>query len=98
MAFWKSKKNQRSLEILSESLSGRFSKETGECSYQGKNNLIVYKDYEAGVERTMVAEEVLVSEDSQYVYFRVRGKSVETSRPLSTRRPEPPRQKKISIG
>lgn len=98
MALWKSKKNQYSLEILSENISGRFSKETGDYSSQGTNSLIVYRNESTGEERTIVAEEVTVSEDSRYVYFRTRGRTVESAQQISRRRKNQQRKEKIQVG
>ena len=98
MARWISKNNRAVLEILSENVSGRFLKETGDLTFQGSNNLIVYRDDSTNTERTIVSEEVIVSEDSRYVYFRTRGRMVESVRQISPRRKKQAREGKIPVG
>ena len=97
MAWWKSKKNKCSLEIHSEKISGRFSKETGDYTSREIHSLIVYKNESTGEERTIVAEEVTVSEDSRYVYFRTNGRTVESTQQISRWRKNQQR-KKIQLG
>jgi hypothetical protein len=98
MPRWRSRNNQAILDVLSESISGRFLKETGDLSFQGNNNLIVYRNNSSGIERTIVAEEVTVSEDSRYVYFRTKGRVVESIRQTSARTERKEREGKIPIG
>ena len=77
MPEWRSSNGRARLLIQAESMSGRFAKASGECSYQGSNGLIAYEDGEFGTRRLMAAEQLIVSEDSNYVYFTTRGRVVE---------------------
>lgn len=98
MPKWDSINYQGSLNILSEGISGRFSKETGDITLQGVNVLIVHKNRSTGVERSIVAEEASVWEDSRYVYFRTNGRTVESIQQIPQRRNDQQRQKKVNVG
>jgi hypothetical protein len=98
MPRWRSGNDQAVLDVLAESLSGRFLKETGDLSFQGNNCLIVYRNDSAGTERTLVCEEAIVSEDARYVYFRTRGRVVESVRHVSPRKKGRAREGKIPVG
>ena len=86
MPEWRSPDGSGSLAIHSEALSGRFEKETGECSFQGTNNFIVHEDWVSGTRRTIISECLVVSEDDRYVYFQTGGRVIEESEPLAAPR------------
>ncbi len=97
MPRWKSKNNQADLNILLKNISGRFLKETGDLTVQGGPAMIVYRNKSSGRERTIVAEEVIASEDSRYVYFRTRGRTVESEQRISQRRKKRSDKGKIPV-
>ena len=94
MPHWTSDNGRATLSVHSESLTGRFEKSTGECSYQGTNNLVVYEDHANGVRRVFVSEQATVSEDERYVFFRMGGRVIEETEQIPATRPSVGRRRR----
>ena len=86
MPHWTSDNGRATLSVHSESVIGRFEKSTGLCSYQGANNLVIYEDHHSGVRQLFVSEQLSMSEDERYVYFKTSGRVIEETERIPVRR------------
>lgn len=94
MPQWRSNNSSATLSVHSESLTGRFEKSTGQCSYQGTNNLVVYEDHANGVRHVFVSEQLTIGEDERYVYFQTGGRLIEETERIPATRPSVGRRRR----
>ncbi len=79
MPSWRAINASCELRVKAEEMISRFDKETGVCTYQLINVMLVYENRVTGERRIIVAERAIISEDNRYVYLRLAGRMVEAT-------------------